>query len=114
MWRIAAARSHIGAYLEDSKMDSAAYVDILSLLLERRDIISEAQFRGLPTLVEGADTIRAVNRLMDVGIVNHAAGSPRLTASFLTSLENEAPGWDFKDLSDEKIARVLSAWSEQQ
>ena len=96
-------------------MDNATYVDILSLLLERRDVSSEAQFRGLPRLVEGADTIRAVNRLMGVGIVdNHAAGSPRLTASFLTSLENEAPGWDFKNLSDEKIARVLSAWNEQQ
>jgi hypothetical protein len=100
--------------LKGFEMDTAAYVDILSLLLERRDIISEAQFRGLPALLEGADTIRAVNRLMDVGIVdNHAPGSPRLTESFLASLKNEAPGRDFKDLTDEDIARVLSVWSEQ-
>jgi hypothetical protein len=93
-------------------MDSAAYVDILSLLLERRDIISEAQFRGLPALVERAETAETINRLMRVGIVeNHAPGSPRLTESFLASLKNEASGRDFKDLTDEDIARVLLVWA---
>jgi hypothetical protein len=95
-------------------MDSAAYVDILSLLIKRRDIISEAQFRGLPTLVEDADTARTINKLLDVGIIDkHAPGSPRLAESFLASLKKEMPGRDFKDLSDEHIARVLSVWSEQ-
>ncbi len=88
-------------------MPSLQYYDLLQLLHECRDIVTEAQSRGLPTLVEGAEAARKINKLLASGILNpHSAGSLMLSDEFCAVLKEVAQGRDFPELSQAELERV--------
>lgn len=97
-------------------MPSLEYYDLLQLLQECRDIVDEAQSRGLPTLIEDDKTgrkIDAINKLLSWGIIDsHSAGSSRLSDRFQSVLAEVAPKLDFRHFSAhdiERVALLLSA-----
>jgi hypothetical protein len=89
-------------------MPSLEYYDLLQLLYECREIVNEAQSRGLPTLVDRAEVARRINKLLAKGIIDpYSEGSLMLSAGVRSVLDEVAPGREFADFSKAEIERVV-------
>jgi hypothetical protein len=89
---------------------SPQYFDVLQLLHQCRDIIGEAQSRGLPTGFFRKDTARKIDALMLQDIIDrYSPASLKLSAQFRSTLDSIAPGQDFQDFSQHQIERVALA-----
>jgi hypothetical protein len=90
-----------------SDMPSIEYYDLLQLLYECRDIVNEAQSRGLPTLVDRAEVAKRIKKLLAKGIIDASEGSLLLSAGVRSVLDEVAPGREFADFSKAEIERVV-------
>lgn len=91
----------------ESAMSTWEYIDRLQLLHDSREIISEAQARGLPTGFFTEETASRINTLMDLDIIDRQSpGSMKLSAEFRSTLSDIAPGRNFNDFSRHEIERV--------
>jgi hypothetical protein len=86
------------------------YLDRLQLLEKCRDLISEAQSRGLPIGHYREEQARLINALLELQIIDrHSPASMMLSPKFLATLDKIVPGRNFGDFSQVEIERVALA-----
>ena len=91
-------------------MQTPEYFDRLQLLEKGRDLIAEAQLRGLPIGFYNNDQALLINGLLDLDVIDrHSPASMTLSKEFLAILTDIAPGTSFKDFSQAQIQRVALA-----
>jgi len=94
-------------------MQNPEYFDLINVLYECRDLISEAYSRGLPTMVSGEENAEKIQKLMNLNVLDRAStASIQLCKNFRSVLDEVATRRHVDQFSIEEIRCLADRYSE--
>jgi hypothetical protein len=97
----------------EPKMQNAEYFDLIDVLHECRNLISEAYSRGLPTGMFGKENAEKIEKLMNLTVLDRASPtSIQLCKRFRSVLDEVAARRHADQLSVEDIKCLADRYSE--